>query len=196
MAIVYHCDLQDTKNCLKVIESRANNLKIDSANKNKPIFNVLHSLPIDLRCISRAAPKIGLGTLQQTYWLNSITLICTYHGFVLFLASIHFHLVGFASITFRDFLEKFCKTFHISESFDWASLYCSVKLESWTCKDVENKPLVGDWVLSNWAKTVRAVRREITQQKSAKPWCFRNRHQIYCSMASWFNNLCFNHLFN
>lgn len=79
----------------------------------------------------------------------------------MFLASIPFHLVGFASITFRGI---FSKTFHISESFDWAFLYCSVKLESWTCKDVENKQLVSDWVLSNWAKTVLAVRCEINQQ--------------------------------
>lgn len=95
-----------------------------------------------------------------------ITLICTLRWLCFIFASIDSHLVGFASITF--FGKTFYKTFHISKSFDWASLYCSVKLASWMCKDVENKQLVSDWVLSNRAKTVRSVRREINQQESAK----------------------------
>lgn len=108
-------------------------------------------------------------TLQLLYWLNSI-YFNLHFAMALFHFSLEFTLTlsDWLQSLFGDFLGKFCKTFHISESFDWASLYCSVELESWMCKDVENKQPVSDWVLSNWAKTVWAVRREIKQQESAK----------------------------
>lgn len=121
--------------------------------------------------INTAFPKQHPKSIRKHFCLlliqfQSITLICT----LLWLCFIsRFDWLSPCRICFNHFFGKtFCKTFHISESFDWASLYCSVKLASWMCKDVENKQLVSDWVLSNWAKTLRSVRREINQQESAK----------------------------